>query len=270
MHCQLAGNEIQKLKTKINLKVEKAKGRKSNQFQTQAKFLTSAECDGYYLKQAGEKAEKARIEAEKLAAKESLEKQHAEERLRVVGDPTVSFSGNLKTHKKPYLQTVAFTLVLLTEGTNATLVNNIVMKLKDNPHLASNTRYSGLCHPDLVNMAPNPVQGESSRTEPTPEPSTRPCLPLSAQPQLGGSSHRQIAPTAESHRFESENIPPPPTPGPSGFRNPPTPPHNHQPINAAINPASFYGYSLPYHPLSSLRSPLPPPQYPPYPWCPPQ
>ncbi|KZT25914.1 hypothetical protein NEOLEDRAFT_1147649 [Neolentinus lepideus HHB14362 ss-1] len=79
MHCKMAGQEIQKLKTNINLKKDKVVGRKLNQFQTESKFLTGAECDAHFEAIAKEKRKKAQIDTEKSAAKVILEKQIADE-----------------------------------------------------------------------------------------------------------------------------------------------------------------------------------------------
>ncbi|KZT25356.1 hypothetical protein NEOLEDRAFT_1178462 [Neolentinus lepideus HHB14362 ss-1] len=79
MHCKMAGQGIQKLKMNINLKKEKVVGRKSNQFQTESKFLTGAECDAHFKAIAKEKRNKAQIDTEKSVAKAILEKQIADE-----------------------------------------------------------------------------------------------------------------------------------------------------------------------------------------------
>lgn len=74
MHADLARQEIEKLKTQLQLKKEKAEGRKGRLFHSEAEFLMSTEALAMWEVEKKEKVEKKRAEKEKLEAKTALEK----------------------------------------------------------------------------------------------------------------------------------------------------------------------------------------------------
>lgn len=91
MHADLTRLENKQLKTQLNLRQERADGRKGKQFQSAADFMMSTDSLAAWEESKAERAEKERVETEKAAVKAAMEKDNEVRRGRLMHDSDIRY-----------------------------------------------------------------------------------------------------------------------------------------------------------------------------------
>ena len=129
---------IEKLKTQLQVKKEKAEGSKGRQFHSEAKFLMLMEALATWVVEKKEKVEKERVEKEKLEAKTALEKGNEERHAQLTHNVMIHYRRSLKSKCKAELEDIACLLWIsfTPKTTNSQHANAIVAHLAATPELA--------------------------------------------------------------------------------------------------------------------------------------
>ncbi|EJF57418.1 DDE-domain-containing protein [Dichomitus squalens LYAD-421 SS1] len=142
-HCAHAAKAIVGLKGRLAQKETKKHG-KGKRFTSKAKFLMGPEAMDEHRKQKAEKAAKAQEEADRKEKQAEKEEAERKRRINLADDPSLEFTGALKTKKKCDLQAIAYLLSLPLTGTKEELCTSIHTCLLANPQYRSDRRYTKL------------------------------------------------------------------------------------------------------------------------------